>query len=287
MKKLIFLLFYVPILVEAQSGSEIYLFDVQLAKDKILLTNPQNVTNHQGYDNQPYFDPNRPILYYSSFNEDGRADIKTYNFKTGKTANFTSTNEREYSPTITPDAKFISCIIQHDNNAQDLGKYPINGGPAVTLIDNLIVGYHAWVNKNNLVLFVLGEPMTLQWYDLKSQKAKILADNIGRSLHKIPGEDAVSFVDKQNEAEWMIKRIDATTQAFTTIGATLPGREDLTWTDDGRIIMSDGEKLFYKNPSGDKEWLEIDMKQGENPLHGITRLAITRDGKKLAVVATE
>jgi len=272
--------------VLAQTGSEIYLFDVDLDRDKISISNPRNVTNHPGYDNQPSFHPSKPLLYYSSFNEDGRSDIKVYNYQTATTEQFTSTQEREYSPTVTPDSRYISCIIQRDNDAQDLGKYPIDGGEAATLISNLIVGYHAWVDASNLILFVLGEPMTLQWYDLRNGQNKILSENIGRSMHKIPGGKAMSFVQKKSETEWIISKLDIGTQKISPITTTLPGREDLTWTSDGRIIMSDGEKLFFY-PKAKGSWTEVVMNAGNARFTGITRLAMSQDGKKLAVVVSE
>lgn len=287
MKRILsFLLVSLPMMSYAQSGSEIYLLDVKLTKNGISVSHPINVTDHPGYDNQPSFHRSKPLLYYASFNEDGRSDIKIYNYQAGATSVLTSTLEREYSPTLTPDGKYISCIIQRDNDAQDLGQYPVAGGDATTLIDNLIVGYHAWADESNLILFVLGEPMTLQWYDLKNKSNKVLAENIGRSLHKIPGENAMSFVQKISEKDWMINRLDITSQKIIPITTTLTGREDLTWTNDGRIIMSDGEKLFYFDPKVKKGWTEVVM-SNDIQLKGITRLAITADGKKLAVVVSE
>ena len=112
----------------AQMGSEILLFDLKIKKNKITLSNPKNITNHPGYDNQPGFNRDEPVVYYSSFNDEGRSDIKSYNYQTGVTTSVTTTNEREYSPTQTPDKNYISCIIQRDNGAQDLGKYPLTGG---------------------------------------------------------------------------------------------------------------------------------------------------------------
>lgn len=271
----------------SQTGSEIYLFDVQLSGSNIVVSNPKNVTNHPGYDNQPSFHSSKPLLFYSSFNEEGRSDIKVFNYKSGKTTALTSTSEREYSPTLTPDGKYISCIIQRDNNAQDLGKYPIEGGEAITLIDNLIVGYHAWVDDNNLILFVLGEPMTLQWYDLKSKSSTVLEENIGRSLHKIPGQNAMSFVHKRSKNDWVINRLDIASQKITPITSTMEGSEDLAWTKDGRIIMSDGSKLFVYDPKLKNDWTEIEMSLEGATISGITRLAMTRDGKKLAVVVSE
>lgn len=280
-------LFSLPLLAMSQTGSEIYLFDVQLSGSNIVVSNPKNVTNHPGYDNQPSFHSSKPLLFYSSFNEEGRSDIKVYNYKSGKTTALTSTSEREYSPTLTPDGKYISCIIQRDNNAQDLGKYPIEGGEAITLIDNLIVGYHAWVDDNNLILFVLGEPMTLQWYDLKSKSSTVLEENIGRSLHKIPGQNAMSFVHKRSKNDWVINRLDIASQKITPITSTMEGSEDLAWTKDGRVIMSDGSKLFVYDPKLKNDWTEIEMSLGGTNISGITRLVMTRDGKKLAVVVSE
>ncbi len=147
----------------AQTGSEILLFDLSIKKDKLVLSNPKNITNHVGYDNQPSFHADQPLIFYSSFNPDGRSDIKSYDYEKGETRSLTQTTEREYSPTLTPDKQFVSCIIQRDDGAQNLGKYPVGGGQPTVLIDNLIVGYHAWVDQDRLLLFVLGEPQTLHW----------------------------------------------------------------------------------------------------------------------------
>ena len=280
MKKFILILF--PISALAQTGSEILLMDLKLSKNGMEISNPKNVTNHSGYDNQPFFHIDEPILYYSSFNEDGRSDIRSYNYKTGKTTNITTTQEREYSPTLTPDKNYLSCIIQRDNNAQDLGKYPLDGGEPVVLIDDLIVGYHAWLNESNLLLFVLGNPQTLQAYHVPSKTGTIVATKIGRSLHAIPNSSSISFVDKSDESSWIIRKY-SNKDEISEIAETLSGREDLAWTPDGRIVMSDGEKLFWYNKENTK-WIPVKM---DTPLKGATRLAISSDGKKLAVVVSE
>ncbi|MFM7853263.1 MAG: hypothetical protein ACKO96_15400, partial [Flammeovirgaceae bacterium] len=222
----------------------------------------------------------------SSFNDDGRSDIRFYNFKTKKTSNLTQTQEREYSPTLTPDGKYISCIIQRDNNAQDLGMYPLASGPPAVAIGNLIVGYHAWMDANRILLFVLGTPLTLRIYDLKTEQDKIIAENIGRSLHKIPTKNAMSFVKKTTDTEWSVMQLDNDTGAISKLMDTLPQREDLCWTPDGKIIMSNGTKLFIADPFGDKQWKEIVLPTEAN-LKGITRLAMNAKGDRLAVVVAE
>jgi hypothetical protein len=280
------LLLSIPFASLAQPATEIYLFDMSVKRGGVTISNPVNITNHKGYDNQPSFHPTEPRVFYSSFNDDGRSDIRMYDFKNSRTVNITATPEREYSPTVTPDMGHLSCIVQRDNNAQDLGKYPIEGGAADVIVDNLIVGYHVWADNSHLALFVLGNPNSLHYLRLPTKKDTILAQNVGRSLHRIPAEAAISFVHKASETEWLIKSYNTHTNTITTIAATLPGREDLCWLPDGKILMSDGTDLLFLNPGPKAAWQKVQMPQG-SALKGITRLAASANGKKLAVVASE
>ena len=160
----------------------------------------------------------------------------------------------------------------------------MGGGQPTVLIDNLIVGYHAWVDQDRLLLFVLGEPQTLHLYNVKTKEDKVLAEKIGRSLHKIPGQNAMSFVHKISDSEWIIKRLDGATSEITTLVKTLPGREDLCWTPQGRIIMSDGTIIYSIDPKKEQEWSRVEF---VGALQGVTRLAISNKGDKLALVVTE
>ncbi|MBS1951503.1 MAG: hypothetical protein JST37_10910 [Bacteroidetes bacterium] len=280
----------VPSIHFAQAGSEIILFDFHLKESKISISNPRNITNHKGYDNQPSFHADMPIVYYSSFNDSGRADIKFYNFKTNETKSLTRSHEREYSPTLTPDQLYVSCIIQRDNGAQDLGKYPVEGGDPLTIIDNLVVGYHVWADNSHLALFVLGKenmPNTLHFFILPTRHDRILAENIGRSLHRIPQKNEISFIHKTDGQNWTIKKFNPASDEIAEIAKTLPGREDLCWTPDGKIVMSDGIKIFWLDPQKDTVWKEVEIKSGFEFLKGITRLAVNAEGNKLAVVVSE
>lgn len=271
----------------AQSGSEIYLFDLSARKDKVSISKPVNITNHKGYDSQPFYHPDKPLVYYSSFNEDGRSDIRSYDYKKKQTKSITETKEREYSPTVTPDKGNLSCIIQRDNNAQDLGKYPIEGGEPSVILDHLIVGYHAWADNSHLALFVLGTPNTLHYLRLPTKKDTIIAQGIGRSLHKVPGETAISFVHKISENDWVIKKLETRTMVVSSVANTLPGREDICWLPDGRIITSDGTKLFFLKPGTGAVWKEVLVTTPTQALKGVTRLAVSANGKSLAVVVSE
>jgi len=290
MKKFVFILFIVHCLDSvAQTGSEILLFDMKITNGQVFLSNGENVTNHKGYDNQPFFHPSQSIMYYSAFNDSGRSDIKYYNYEKKETKKFTSTHEREYSPTVTPDANFISCIIQRDNGAQDLARYPIEGGKPEVLINHLKVGYHAWAGMNKLLLYVLDDSVhnSLHYYYLGKDADTVIAENIGRGLHKIPGQNAMSFVQKVSENLSIIKKFDMNTGVISTITPTLPGQDQLTWLQNDIIVMSDGSRIFSYQPGKDKEWQPVTITGNTSILKGVTRLATNVADNKLAVVVSE
>jgi len=295
MKKFLFIIFLIrPFDSIAQTGSEIFLFDMNISNGQVFLSNGENITHHKGYDNQPFFHPSKPVIYYSSFDDSSRSDIKSYNYEKKETKNFTLTHEKEYSPTVTPDENFISCIIQRDNGAQDLAKYPIEGGKPEVLINHLKVGYHAWAGENKLLLFVLDDSVhnSLHYYYLGNNTDTVIAENIGRSLHKIPGQNAMSFVQKISEKTSFIKKFDMNTGVISTIVATLPGQDQLTWLQNGLMIMSDGNKLFFHQETAfqeikDKGWQPVIVTGGTSMLKGVTRIATNAANNKLAIVVNE
>ena len=291
MKNLFLALFlFTSVASFAQTGSEIILFDLKLKKSKVSVSAPKNITNHPGYDSQPSFHSDQPFIYYASFNEDSRSDIKRYTITTGETTNITTTTHREYSPTLTPDKQFLSCIIQTDNGAQNLGKYPVDGGEPTLIIDNLTVGYHVWVDNSHLALFILegeNKPHTLHFMRLPTKEDTVIASNIGRSLHKIPGERAITFIQK-GENENKIMKLDTESMKVSEIASTMNKGEDITWTQDGRIVTSDGSKLYFLDPKKPaKGWLPVGIEGGTELLKSVTRLAINLKGDKLAVVVAE
>jgi hypothetical protein len=290
MKKILFFVFAFSChTAPGQSGSEIFLFDIKIINEQLILSGGANITNHKGYDNQPHFHPSQPVIYYSSFNDSGRSDIKYYNYSKRETKNFTLTQEREYSPTVTPDGQFISCIIQRDNGAQDLGKYPIEGGKTLILINHLKIGYHAWAAADKLLLFVLDDSSrnSLHYFDLTKNADTVIAENIGRSLHKIPGRPAMSFVQKISPDLSVIKKYDIATGVISTIVSTLPGQDHLTWLNNDMLLMSDGAKLFTCIDKYKTTWQPVMIEGDAAMLKGVSRLAVNKDNTKLAVVVSE
>lgn len=271
----------------AQVATEIYLFDIKFSKNEMILSNPVNITKRIGYDNQPFFHPDLPVLFYVSSDEKGNTDIMEFNYELNGTRKFKETPEREYSPQVTPDKKFISCIIQRENGEQNLGKYPITGGDAVILINNLTVGYHAWIDENTVAVFTLPQPFALHVIKLSTGADSIISTNIGRSLHRNSGEASFTFVQKTEKDEWIIKKFNAVNQTASAIVNSIQSKErDMALTSEEKIIMSDEKNIFFFDPSKTTDWKKAKLPNGFSP-NTITRLAVNPGGNKLAIVVNE
>jgi hypothetical protein len=269
----------------AQPGTDIYLLDLKIKGKSISVDNPVNITNRKGYDNQPFFHPEKSLIYYVSADTTGETDIMVYDFQKKQTSALTNTPEREYSPTVTPDKQFVSCIIQRSNGAQDLGKYPIDGGQPEVLINNLTVGYHAWASNDEVAIFALPGPFTLHVVNVKTKTDTIAADSIGRSLHSMLPHNSISFVQKRN-GQGFIQKYDVKKKYISTIATSMTSVEyDMAWLKN-MIVMSDGKNLFYTEPGKTTEWTEIKI-NGTLPAGNISRMTVNRKANKIAIVVSE
>jgi hypothetical protein len=279
----------VSALAQAQTAppsTEVFLIDLTNRNGRLSAGRPKNITNREGYDNQPAFADNGESILFTSIREANQSDIYKYNIRDGSLTRITETTESEYSPTVTPDGKHISVIRVEADATQRLWKFPLAGGPPSLVLEKIKpVGYHVWVNDKAVILFILGTPNTLQMVDLGTEKADIISENVGRSLHRRPGHQKFTFVHKLSEKEWIIKELDPGTRKATPLVKTLPGSEDYVWTPDGMLLMANGPKVYRWDPKKKGDWEEA-ADFSSAGLKSITRLAVSPKGDRLALVAT-
>ena len=263
-------------------STDIYLSQISLEKGAVRVLSVANITNREGYDNQPSFTPDGENILLTSIREDGQADIYRYNIRTATMSRAIQSRESEYSPAITPDGKTISVVSVELDSTQRLWQFDLNGMNARVILPEIKpVGYYAWADEQTVALFVLGSPPTLQLANITTGKADIIEKAIGRSLHKIPGQNAISFVHKVSDSVWWIKRLDIASRTVSAITTTLSQSEDYCWLPDGSFLMGQGTKLFHWKPQG--TWNEV----GDLSRYGIeniTRLAVNNAGTHLAIV---
>ncbi len=70
----------------------------------------------------------------------------------------------------------------------------------------------------------------------KTGESRKYATNVGRSFHKIPNSNLVSFISKEDE-KWFVKSLNPLTGAIEVIMETLPNVEDICWLSDGSLLF--------------------------------------------------
>lgn len=271
--------------VQSPSKTNIFLVNVARVGGQMKFGQPVNITNFEGYNNQPSFLPDGRSLLFTSIREGEQADVYRYDLGNRSTVRVTETRESEFSPTVTPDRRFFSVVRVEADQTQRLWKFPISGGAPVLVLQKIKpVGYHVWVDAHTLGLFVLGTPNTLQLVDVATERAETIAQDIGRTLLMIPHQKKISFVQRVSDNELLIKSFDPKTRQTATLIKALAGNEFFTWTPRGEILMGQGSKLYRWNAARGGDWQEV-ADFGSVGITNITRLTVSPNGNKIAFVA--
>ncbi|WP_242527962.1 nuclear transport factor 2 family protein [Allomuricauda sp. CAU 1633] len=271
--------------MNGQTNTEVYLFDLALENGNPILSNPKNISNNEGYDNQPSFWDDDTVLF-SSTRED-QTDILRLNINEGSTSSWVTNTPTgsEYSPLRIPGKNAISAIRLDLNGMQRLYEYDLKTGESAG-ISYLKIGYHVWYNDNILVCTVLvGNQMNLVVHNLKNKNNYTYQTNVGRSLHKIPGTDLISYISKENET-WEIKSLNPISGATKKIANTYKNEEDICWLDKNTLVTGSGKSILTYDIRTEVAWDPIIHFEQEE-INNITRIAVNPSRTRLAFVAEE
>ena len=272
-------------------ATDIWLGTLVSGSGALSVSGLEQATDRDGYDNQPSFLLDGSAILFTAALDRRQTEIMRLGVASGTGSGAGSgASERltdtegvsEFSALQIPGQEAFSAIHEI-RGKQYLWRYDLSGeavGPIFATAEP--VGYHAWANEHVVAMFILGSPATLQVGDALSGEIRIVAEDPGRSIHRIPGTEAISFVRKVSDDEWWIERLDPAAGTTLRITRTLPGREDYAWTPGGEILMGDGGRLF--SWSEDPGWTEI-ADFSDLGVEGITRLAVSPDGARIAIVA--
>ncbi len=283
---LAFCCFLLPEISWAQvPATDIYLFDISLINGRVNFYNPIQVTDREGYDNQPAFTPDSKSLLFSSDRDGGdQTDIYQYQIAKGSILRLTETAESEYSPQPIPGKRYFSVVrVEADGETQRIWKFPMRAGgrPVLLLPEAKGVGYFSWIDHLSLAAFLLPEPFVLQTYYIDGRDGSLIQQNVGRSIHMIPNEYSLTYVDKRDSTNWQIQKLGFITGETTPLVSCLKGKEDFCWSPEGYMLMGSEGRLYMFIPGKDTDWRFV----GELEIGDFYRLAISPDGSKMAVVA--
>ena len=128
------------------------------------------------------------------------------------------------------------------------------------------------------------DSQSLMFSSDRAGESLYVIDQAGRSIHAIPGGDDFSFVHKQSDWNWVIKRFDPDTKAMTPLVPISPDNEDYCWHPDGFMITAEGKKLVKFEPGQDESWQDLTELQATG-LNTGGRCAVSSDGHYLALVS--
>lgn len=288
MKCLSCLLFFVTSLsLHSQSNTEVYLFDLNAAGTDFQISNMLNISNDLGYDSQPSFASNNILLFAG--NNNGQTDIALYQIDNKKKTWFNNeTSGGEYSPQQFPATTDVTAVRLDTTGLQRLYRYnSANGNSTATeLIVGLQVAYYAFYDEQiGLATVLSNERLDLVRMDLVLNKADTLFLNAGRSIHKVPNSDSMSYTLTNEAGNQDIYLMDMTTSESFFVTEMPKGIQDYSWLGDSKLVLGSIDKLFIYDLGGNGDWiLAADLSNYQ--INGITRIAVSPDMSKLALVAT-
>jgi hypothetical protein len=258
---------------------------------KFEILNMRNFTNREGYDNQPYFHPSKPFLYFVSMKNDSQTDIYRYEWEKGRSYQVAETKESEYSPQLIPGKGQISSVRVEADKKQRLWAFDVLNpeSPDLLIEDINNVGYTLWLDDASLMMFAVNPEKghELIHYNFKDKNFKIIDESIGRCMLKIPNEPKVLYVSKKDTVNWKLKTINYKTSEIAELTTALDNDEDYTILDTHYILTGKGNKLYaHTLDAKNKDWVLIeDMSQfidGE-----IERIVLNSEFKKIALVVKQ
>lgn len=281
-----------PTILVAQDPTDLYLFQLHRADDftyHIYDAKFLSGFNKGGYTNQPWFTPTGDLLVSVRKVGEQQNDIYQLSLTSRKIKRLTQTKANEYSPRIHPDGKQLTVIrqLQGDSINQQVFQSSLQGGGYRSLTPQIKdIGYYTWTGKDQLALFRIdGEENHLVSLNLTDSRSRRITSSIGRTLMS-DGAGAIVYVHKFSDDYWYLKKYNPASLVIDIIMQTPGKSEDFAIAPDGTYFIGVGSKLYCFHPAHHTSWQEV----GDVSVHGIaqiSRLAVSPDGKKLALVSTK
>lgn len=262
-------------------NTDVWLFELCLNKQKqTVLCNPQNISNREGYDNQPSFAADKRSLYYVSIREDKQADIYQFDLKKKLSNRFTSSKESEYSPTVTGDKHQLATVMVEKDSTQRL--HFLNGltGLDEGVLDVDSIGYFTFLNTDTLVYYKLTQPHSLRIHSRSTKEDHWLCNQPIRNF-KAVNRHCVIYGIKDSVSVACYK-YDLQLQRAQRFAEYPAGSEDIYWDDQLGLLRSEGTSILRYDEIKQTWTLLYDL--SSFGLRKITRFCFDPQRKYLAVV---
>jgi hypothetical protein len=268
----------------AQSGTDIFVADVNMREGRLAIGIPTNVTQREGYDNQPWFTSDGGAFLYVSERE-GQTDVFRHDLASGEATRLTNTPENEYSPSLPGDGSRMMVVRwPTDMSTGALWWFTPEGEPLEEARGSVPrVGYYTFADDHTLALFINDSIQSFVLSDMRTGDTTRIGQALGGSGPRaIPGARAVSFLRQRGDDGWWLHRLDLENGAVTPLVPMLKDVANYTWTARGTVLAATGGTVHEWTPGG--SWQEL-VTFSDPALQGITRIAISPAGDRIAFVS--
>ena len=259
--------------------------DLEFSKNGFNIESFKNVSKNPEYDSQPFFIDNEQIVYARTY--DSLTDIAKYHLKNKSLINISETKiGGEYSPQKIPNSDHYAAVRLDTTGLQRLYKYNSNTKQSSLFIENLQVAYYSFYDENRILSSVLsGANLDLVYSDVSKKSNDTLLIKVGRSIHKVPNTiNTMSYTSVNDEGNMDIFQLDISTLESFFVCQLPIGIQDHIWLDEATLLIGSLDKIFLLDLFKNGDWkLVADLSKYN--IKDITRLALSPDGSKLAMVA--
>jgi ketosteroid isomerase-like protein len=273
------------------NDSEVWVGSLDMSGGRFAVLNLVNVSKHPGYDNQPAFFSDGKLVFASQIavlDETGHAvQAVIHDFAKG-----TSTpvpGALGFSPTPAADGSLMLLrdghVVLHDSS-----------GKETELTETKDAGYFARFDEQTWVLYMNDKQRRIVMYDPKTKALDTMALGSITAPFRIPGKRAVTFVAVEPfpapegvaapSRKLFLRQLNLDDRQVTTLASiSFPTSGSHVWTSRGTLLMASGHTIFEWNPATPDEWRTA-ATFDDPELQGLTRMAISPRGDRIALVST-
>lgn len=262
-------------------NTDVWMFKLETNKTgEYLLKEPLNISNREGYDNQPSFSNDGKKIYYVSVKEDKQADIYYYDIKNRSTIQFTHSKESEYSPVQSENGKHINAVVVESDSAQRIHYISIETGFDDKKLEIDSVGYYTFLNSDTVVYYKLTEPHSIRYYCKTNKEDKWLGNSPVRGFKVINRHQLVYGLKDTAKVEFYI--YDFLLGKAKKYCEYPSLNEDTYWHKKWGLLKSEDAKILRYNESKNEWQLLFDL--SSFGIKKITRITFDASNAYLVIV---
>jgi len=267
---------------------DIFLFELTESDGNLAISDGKNITDRPGYDNQPWFSSGNKSILFTANHQSDRTDVFEYFIESGETRQVTDTPTQEYSPQASPDNQVISFVTDGETANQSVWFTRRGSDKEEWLLANQgqrePVGYYSWNRESGYILYWSRYGYSLRLVHETKSLSHYVTGHAPPSTPRIcPTNGRFTFLHQQGNGEIWIKELDPQTLAIRPLTPITGNGRNYAWTPDGSILMPVGNELNRWKADSDDGWSSI-ANLGELGISNVTRVAVSPDGSKLAIV---